>query len=303
MLMIQCQGIFFDENLHFMKGYDVLLIILLGSFPYGINRSYLIRSYFDTNQFLIFSIFLAVLSYFSFKAIHLFLTTYNEYSFFKTSINLEVNDVLTGFFWGIVIYQYYELNKILLLIWLLIGLMIFMIGFTAGAAIHKKKGIRLTKKGKWVKWSEIDNLYFNEVFFGFEINEVRQYPVLASKVKKKDFDDLRNGILKVAEAEIISLKPIPEKSILILGEAELEENGDALDDFIAKIKNFILIEPKGLLFSERNQLISWSNIINIKKEETIIEIKYNPTNPIVKKLYSDDFNTADWQKLRDVLSF
>ncbi len=286
-----------------MKFYDVLLIILFGSFPYVMTQSHLIRNYFETNRIIVFSIFLAALVYFAFKAIHLFLTTYDEKSFFKTSINFEINDILTGFFWGIVIYQYYELDKVLLLIWLLIGLMIFIVGFTAGAAINETKGIRLTKKGKWVKWSEIDSLYFNEVFFGFGVNEVRQYPVLANKIKKKDFDDLRIGITKVAKEKQISLERIPKKSSLLLGETELEENGDSLDDFITKIKNFILIEPKGLLFSEQNQLITWENIIVIEKEETTIEIEYNPINPKTKKLYNDDFNTADWQKLQDVLSY
>jgi len=285
-----------------MKFYDVLLILLGTIFPIVVRQNLMTIEGFQSNRLILFSILLFCLIYFSIKAFNLFIATYNEKTFFKTSVNVETNDILAGLFWGIVIYQYYELDKSFLLIWLLIGLMIFIIGFTAGAAIHETKGIRLTKKGKWVKWSKIDSLYFNEVFFGFGINENRQYPVLVNKVGKKDFDSLREGIEKIAKKEEISLKRIPQKSSLLLGEPEFEEDGEALDDFIASIKNFVLIEPKGLLFSTQNQLINWSDIINISVTEIIIIIEYNPTNPKIKKLYNDDFNNKDWLKLRDLLT-
>lgn len=284
-----------------MKKSDVLLIFGLATIPLAIPLNFMTREDFQLNRLTIFLVLITCLIYFSVKAFQIFVATYSEKTFFKTSVNVETNDVLAGLFWGMVIYQYYELDKALLLIWLLIGLMIFIIGFTAGAAINETKGIRLSKKGKFVKWSEIDKLYFNEVFFGFEFKETRQYPVLANKIGKEEFDKLKNGIKKVAETEQISIQSIPDKSSLLLGEMELEENGEALDDFIAKVKNFVLIEPKGLLFSERNRLIEWSDITNIKTTETIIEIEYNPTNPKTKKLYNDDFNTADWQKLQAVL--
>lgn len=284
-----------------MKFSDVLLILGLATIPLAIPLNLMTRASFELNRLTIFLSLIFCLIYFSIKTFHLLSTTYSEKTFFKTSVNVETNDVLAGLFWGIVIYQYYELDKSFLLIWLLIGLMIFIIGFTAGAAINETKGIRLAKNGKWVKWSAIDKLYFNEVFFGFEISENRYYPVLANKVGKQEFDNLRDGIRKVAEMEQISLKRIPNKSSLLLGEMEFEENGAALDDFVARIKNFVLIEAKGLLFSTQNKLIQWSDIINIEVAETIITIEYNPTNPKIKKLYNDDFNKEDWTKLTDLL--
>ncbi len=284
-----------------MKLYDILLIMILAIFPFVITWGFITMDDFQLYRPIVFLILIASLIYFSVKAFQIFVITYSEKTFFKTSVNVEINDVLAGLFWGAVIYQYYELDKGLLLIWLLVGLMIFIIGFTAGAAINEAKGIRLTKNGKWVKWSEIDKMYLNEVFFGFELNENRQYPVLSNKVIKQSFDSLRDGITKVAEIEQISLKRIPDKSSLLLGETAFEEDGEALDDFIAKVKNFVLIESKGLLFSEQNQLIQWSNITNIKTSETIIEIEYNSVNLKTKNLYNDDFNTKDWEILQDVL--
>lgn len=285
-----------------MKFSDILLILGLATIPLAIPLNFMTREVFELNRLTIFLALIFCLIYFSIKTFYLLSTTYSEKTFFKTSVNVETNDILAGLFWGVVIYQYYELDKGLLLIWLLIGLMIFIIGFTAGAAIHETKGIRLTKKEKWVKWSEIDKLYINEVFFGFEINETRLYPVLANKVIKQNFDKLRKGISEVARVEAISLNEIPDRSSLLLGETAFEEDGEALDDFIAKVKNFVLIEPKGLLFSAHNRLIQWADITNIKTSETIIEIEYNPTNPKIKNLYNDDFNTKDWEKLISVLS-
>lgn len=159
-----------------MKFSDVLLIFGLATIPLTMPLDLMTRESFELNRLTIFLALIFCLIYFSIKTFHLLSTTYSEKTFFKTSVNVETNDVLTGLFWGLVIYQYYELDKAFLLIWLLIGLMIFIIGFTAGAAIHETKGIRLTKKEKWVKWSEIDKLYINEVFLVLESTKFDNIP-------------------------------------------------------------------------------------------------------------------------------
>jgi hypothetical protein len=116
------------------------------------------------------------------------------------------------------------------------------------------------------------------------------------------FEKLRKGIEKVAAKQNIELREIPEKSSLLLGEAHFEEDGDALDDFIAKINNFVLIEPNGFLFYDNNQLVTWKNTIKIETHEDSILINYNPNRPKQKRLFQDDFNVEDWGKLVRVAS-
>jgi hypothetical protein len=95
-----------------MKFYDVLLIMILSVFPFVISWNFITVGDFNLNQPLIFLFFLACLIYFSIKTFQLFVTTYSEKTFFKTSVTVETNDILAGLFWGVVIYQYYELGSI-----------------------------------------------------------------------------------------------------------------------------------------------------------------------------------------------
>lgn len=280
-----------------MKFYDVIIVGLLALVPLTLSEGWLFDGNLAEAKLLISFLLIGSLVYFAVKCFSIFVATYSEQTFFRASVNVELNDILTGGFWGLVIFQYYQLDYGFLLFWIFIGIFIFTIGFISGAVINENNGIRLTKGGKWIPWSNITALYENGVFVGFESDGTRQYPVLADKVSKVAFENLRNGIRKVAEKENISLAEIPEQSDLLFGEAHFEEDGDALDDFIAKIKNFVLIEPDGFLFSDSNELITWSKILTIKLQTDSIFIEYNPSRHKQKRLYQDDFNVEDWEKL------
>lgn len=283
-----------------MKFYDVIVVGLLALIPLAFSRGLIYDGDLTAAKLPIFILLILALIYFAVKCFSLFVATHSEKTFFRSSVHIEVNDTLTGGFWGIMIFGYYQLDYGFLMFWILIGVFIFIIGFLSGAAINENKGIRLRKGEEWIDWSNVTTLYTNSVFFGFQTKNGRLYPVLANKVGKQAFENLRKGIIKVAENQRIPIQEIPQRSNLILGEAHFEEDGDALDDFIAKIKDFVLIEPKGLLFSEQNQLITWANIIKIDKQEHDITIEYNPKNPKTKKLYQDDFNTADWEQINNL---
>jgi hypothetical protein len=285
-----------------MKFYDVIIVALLALVPFGISQSWLFNGNLAEARLPIFILLMSALVYFSVKCFSIFVATHNEQTFFRASVNVELNDILTGGFWGMVIFQYYQLDYGFLIFWLFIGTFIFIIGFTSGAVMNENNGIRLTKSGKWIRWSEISALYRNQVFVGFQTGDNRQYPVLAEKVGKMTFEKLKKGMELVAQKENITLLEIPEKSTLLLGEAHFEEDGEALDDFIAKIKNFVLIEPNGFLFSNDNQLVTWKNIIQIEIHDDNILINYNPNRPKQKRLYQDDFNVEDWKELLSVTS-
>lgn len=280
-----------------MKFQDVLIIVLLAVVPFALSQGWIFESDFTIAKFPISIGLIVGLVYFAIKCFSIFVATYTEQSFFRASVNVELNDVLIGALWGIVIFQYYKLDYGFLTFWLFIGCFIFIIGFIPGAVINKTKGIRLTKNGKWIDWSMISEIYVNSVFFGFQTEDGRQYPILANKVGKRAFEDLRDGLQDVAIQQNISIKEIPSKASLVLGEAQFEEDGDALDDFIAKIKDFILIESKGLVFSENNKLITWANILNVQLDSSKITIQYNLTKTVTKQLFQDDFNVEDWKKL------
>ena len=280
-----------------MKFHDVIIVGLLALVPLALSQGLLFDGDLVAAKLPVFILLIIALIYFAVKCFSLFVATHSEQTFFRSSVHVENYDILTGAFWGIVIFQYYQLDYGFLMFWILIGVFIFIIGFLSGAAINENNGIRLKKGEKWIKWSEVTALYVNPVFFGFQTKNGRTYPVLANKVGKTAFENLRKGLTKVAQNQGIKIEEIPPKANLILGEAQFEEHGEALDDFIAKIKDFVLIEPKGLLFSEQNQLMTWSNIIKIDKQEHEIIIEYNPRNPTVKKLYQDDFKAKDWEKM------
>jgi|TARA_B110000285_G_C14968241_1_gene535200 hypothetical protein len=286
-----------------MKFYDVIIVGLLALVPFGMSEGWLWNGNLWAARISISVLLIIALIYFAMKCFSIFVATYSEQTFFRASVNVELNDILTGGFWGIVIYQYYQMDYGFLIFWLFIGIFIFTIGFISGAVMNENNGIRLRKGEKWIPWSEISVLYENQVFVGFQLDNNRQYPVLADKVSKVSFEKLRKGIQKVAEKENILIAEIPEKSSLLLGEAHFEEDGDALDDFIAKIKSFVLIEPKGFLFSDDNQLITWENIIKIELRDDNIFIEYNQNRLKQKRLYQDDFNLKDWEKLVQVVSF
>lgn len=279
-----------------MKFHDVIIVGLLALIPL-LSQGWILGVNVDVPRVPVVIILVAAMVYFAVKSFFLYVATHSEQTFFRTSVYVELNDILAGGIWGIMIFQYYKLDYGFLMIWVLIGLFIFIIGFLSGAAINENYGIRLKKSGKWIKWSEVTALYTNPVFFGFQTENGRMYPVLANKVGKTAFENLREGITKVAQNQQIKIQEIPPKGSLILGEAQFEEDGEALDDFIAKIKDFVLIEPKGLLFSEQNELITWSKIFNIDKQEHEITIEYNPKNPKKKQLFQDDFKAKDWEKM------
>ncbi|MFK7950306.1 MAG: hypothetical protein AB8G11_22145 [Saprospiraceae bacterium] len=283
-----------------MKFHDVIIIGLLALLPLALSQGLVFGGNLAIAKLPIVITLVVTLIYFAIKCFFLYVATYSKQTFFRTSVNVEIFDIITGGFWGIVIFRYYQLDYSFLMIWILIGLFIFIIGFLSGAAINENYGIRLKKSGRWMKWSEISEIYINPVFFGFQTKNGRLYPVLANKVNKTAFENLKKGVIKVAQNQGIKIHAIPTKGNLILGEAQFEEDGDALDDFIAKIKDFVLIEPKGLLFSEQNELIAWAKIFNIDKQEHSITIEYNPKNPKQKKLYQDDFNTKDWEKMMEL---
>lgn len=280
-----------------MKFYDVIIVALLALVPFGLSQGWLFGGNLAAARLPVFIVLMAALVYFAVKCFSIFVATHSEKTFFRASVNVELNDILTGGFWGFVIFQYYQLDYGFLIFWLFIGACIFIIGFTSGAVVNENNGIRLRKSGQWIRWSEVSELYANAVFVGFQTKENRQYPVLAEKVSKSTFENLKKGLELVAQKENITLREIPEKSDLLLGEAHFEEDGEALDDFIAKIKNFVLIEPDGFLFSDDNQLITWKNIIQIEIHENHILMNYNPNRPKQKRLFQDDFNAKDWEKL------
>jgi hypothetical protein len=285
-----------------MKFYDVMIVALLALVPFGMSQGWVFGGNLAEAKMPIFILLMGGLVYFAVKCFSIFVATHSEQTFFRASVNVELNDILTGGFWGIVIFQYYKLDYGFLIFWLFIGTFIFIIGFISGAVMNENNGIRLRKSGKWIRWSEVSVLYENQVFVGFQLGDNRQYPVLANKVGKMTFEKLRKGIEKVAAKQNIELREIPEKSSLLLGEAHFEEDGDALDDFIAKINNFVLIEPNGFLFYDDNQLVTWKNTIKIETHEDSILINYNPNRPKQKRLFQDDFNVEDWGKLVRVAS-
>jgi hypothetical protein len=285
-----------------MKFYDVIIVALLALVPFGISQGWLFNGNLAEARLPIFILLMNALVYFSVKYFSIFVATHGEKTFFQASVNVELNDILTGGFWGVVIFQYYQLDYGFLIFWLFIGACIFTIGFTSGAVMNENNGIRLTKSGKWIRWSEVSELYANAVFVGFQTKKNRQYPVLAEKVGKMTFENLKKGIELVAQKENITLREIPEKSTLLLAEAHFEEDGEVLDDFIAKIKNFVLIEPNGFLFSNDNQLVTWKNMIQIKIHDDNILINYNSNRPKQIQLYQDDFKVEDWKELLSVTS-
>lgn len=279
-----------------MKFHDVIIIGLLALIPL-LSQGWILGVNVEIPRVPVIVILVTAMVYFAIKCFFLYVATHSEQTFFRSSVYVELNDILAGGLWGIMIFQYYKLDYGFLMIWVLIGLFIFIIGFLSGAAINENYGIRLQKRGRWIKWTEISEVYVNPVFFGFQTTYGRIYPILANKVGKTAFENLRKGVTKVAQNQGITIQEIPTKGNLILGEAQFEEDGDALDDFIAKIKDFVLVEPKGLLFSEQNELITWSKIFNIDKKEHKIIIEYNPNNPKQKTLYQDDFKIKDWEKM------
>lgn len=280
-----------------MKFYDVLIVGLLALVPLALSNAWIFGGDLIAAKLPIFIALIIGLVYFAVKCFSIFVATHSEQTFFRASVNVEINDILTGGFWGVVIFQYYQLDYGFLIFWLFIGAFIFIIGFTSGAVINENKGIRLTKSGQWIDWTEVSEVYVNPVFFGFQTEHGRLYPVLANKVGKQSFENLREGVKRVAEKQNVKLQIIPQKSSLMLGEAHFEEEGDALDDFIAKINDFVLIEQQGLLFSESNELVRWSTIIDVQQEGDKIIIQYNPKNPKTKQLFQDDFNVEDWTTL------
>jgi hypothetical protein len=286
-----------------MKFYDVIIVALLALVPFGMSQGWVFGGDLAEAKMPIFILLMSGLVYFAVKCFSIFVATHSEQTFFRASVNVELNDILTGGLWGMVIFQYYQLDYGFLIFWLFIGTFIFIIGFISGAVMNENNGIRLRKSGKWIRWSEVSALYENQVFVGFQSDNNRQYPILADKVGKSAFEKLRKGIGKVAEKENIELRKIPEKSSLLLGEAHFEEEGDALDDFIAKINNFVLIEPNGFLFSDDNQLVRWKNMIQIEIHDEHILITYNPNRPKQKRLFQDDFNVEDWGELLRVANY
>lgn len=285
-----------------MKFYDVIIVALLAFVPFGMSQGWLFGGDLTAARLPIFILLMGALAYFAVKCFSIFVAAHSEQTFFRASVNVELNDILTGGFWGVVIFQYYQLDYGFLIFWLFIGACIFIIGFTSGTIMNENNGVRLRKSGKWIRWSEVSELYANPVFVGFQTAKTRQYPVLAGKVGKLTFENLKKGIELVAQKENISLREIPEKSTLLFGEAHFEEDGEALDDFIAKIKNFVLIETDGFLFSDDNQLVKWENIIQIEIHDNYILMRYNSNRPKEKRLYQDDFNVEDWEKLLQLLS-
>lgn len=279
-----------------MRIIDVLIVGLLALVPFILDLE-TTQTYMPFLRLLLGG--LAV--YYIVKGINLFFDNHHKDTLLQLSIHPDPLDFIIGLLWGCVIFQYYTIDNLALFFWVLMGAAIFWIGFMGSTVVHQTKGIRPTKRGKWIPWNDIQYMVLNPAFFTFQTERKTIYaPILAKSLLKTTYNQFSDAVVKLSRSENISTaEGLPNSKLITHIEAPLVQEDGILDDVFTKNEYIILLHETGFILSDIPYFIKWNRLFRttIKVDKLTIRFSVNAFQSISKTFYKNDFELKDWTDL------